>query len=178
MMQDATSVKEVARLRAVCEKESCKWLQVLPSEPLGTVLDNATVRIASALRLGANICEPHTCRCGTRVELNGFHGLSCRKSGGRYSRHNALNQTFAQALATVQVHAVLEPVGMFHDDRRPDGLTTVPWVRGRPVVWDVTVADTLANSYVDAGGSGSGRKRGQGKREVGSGSYRGACRSR
>jgi hypothetical protein len=30
----------------------------------------------------------------------------------------------------------------------PDGMTLVPWIKGQPLVWDVTVVDTLADSYV------------------------------
>ena len=34
--------------------------------------------------------------------------------------------------------------------RRPDGLTIFPWRFGKALVWDVTVVDTLAQSYVAA----------------------------
>jgi hypothetical protein len=37
---------------------------------------------------------------------------------------------------------------MRSDGKRPDGLTLIPWHAGRSVTWDVTVADTLAASYV------------------------------
>ena len=33
------------------------------------------------------------------------------------------------------------------DGKRPDGATTVPWERGKLLVWDVTCPDTLAPSY-------------------------------
>jgi hypothetical protein len=32
--------------------------------------------------------------------------------------------------------------------KRPDGMTLVPWIKGQPLVWDVTILDTLADSYV------------------------------
>src|SRR6218665_427500 len=32
----------------------------------------------------------------------------------------------------------------------PDGLTMIPWHAGRHLVWDATVVDTLATSYVQA----------------------------
>jgi hypothetical protein len=39
--------------------------------------------------------------------------------------------------------------GLSRDDgKRPDGMTLVPWIKGQPLVWDVTVVDTLADSYV------------------------------
>ena len=31
---------------------------------------------------------------------------------------------------------------------KPDGLTLIPWRAGRSLVWDATVADTLAASYL------------------------------
>ncbi|KAH0815108.1 hypothetical protein GEV33_007683 [Tenebrio molitor] len=43
----------------------------------------------------------------------------------------------------------IEPNGLSRDDgKRPDGMTLVPWIKGQPLVWDVTVVDTLADSYV------------------------------
>ena len=49
-----------------------------------------------------------------------------------------------------------EPTGLSRSDgRRPDGLSLVPWQTGKPITWDVTVANTLAASYVSAS-SGAG----------------------
>ena len=42
-----------------------------------------------------------------------------------------------------------EPTGLLRtDNKRPDGLTLIPWQRGKPVTWDVTVTSTLADSYL------------------------------
>jgi hypothetical protein len=47
------------------------------------------------------------------------------------------------------VNSILEPNGLSRDDgKRPDGMTLVPWIKGQPLVWDVTIVDTLAESYV------------------------------
>jgi hypothetical protein len=47
------------------------------------------------------------------------------------------------------VNSTLEPNGLSRGDgKRPDGMTLVPWIKGQPLVWDVTVVDTLADSYV------------------------------
>ena len=42
------------------------------------------------------------------------------------------------------------------DGKRPDGLTLVLWREGRCLVWDVTVADTTAASYLTATSSLAG----------------------
>jgi hypothetical protein len=52
-------------------------------------------------------------------------------------------------LTSIHVNSTLEPNGLSRDDgKRPDGMTLVPWNKGQPLVWDVTVVDTLADSYV------------------------------
>lgn len=54
-----------------------------------------------------------------------------------------------RALNTINVPSVLEPVGLARDDgKRPDGMTLVPWERGRALVWDATCVDTLAPSHL------------------------------
>jgi len=38
---------------------------------------------------------------------------------------------------------VKEPAGLSRDDgKRPDGVTLLPWAKGKPLAWDVTVPDT------------------------------------
>ena len=46
-------------------------------------------------------------------------------------------------------YAVKEPVGlMCQDGKRPDGTTILPWSRGKPLAWDLTVPDTYADAHV------------------------------
>ena len=93
--------------------------------------------------MGADIVEEHTCICGALVDRTGHHGLSCRRSGGRISRHQAANETIRCALVSGGVPSVLEPVGVCREDgKRPDGMTLIPWEGGRSVVWDFTSCDT------------------------------------
>lgn len=45
--------------------------------------------------------------------------------------------------------SIQEPTGTsVNDNMGPDGLTLIPWERGKRLVWDVTCADTLALSYI------------------------------
>lgn len=146
-----------ARLLAVATKESGAWLSVIPIPQLGTKLDDATIRIAIGLRLGANIVESHRCVCGAMVDATGAHGLSCRKSSGRIPRHQAANETIRRALVTGGVPSILEPVGVVREDaKRPDGMTLIPWERGRSLLWDFTSSDTLALSHRSRAMSGAG----------------------
>ena len=80
-----------ARLLATAQRESGAWLNALPVSTLGTLLDSQSFRVAIALRVGADVCIPHSCRCGGRMDSRGLHGLSCRYSAGRFPRHSARN---------------------------------------------------------------------------------------
>ena len=94
-------------------------------------------------------CHPHTCVCGGQVDARGLHGLACKKSTPRHNRHSMLNDLLWRAVKKAKVPACKEPVGLFCiDAKRPDGATLVPWARGKPMAWDVTVPDIYAQSHV------------------------------
>ena len=42
------------------------------------------------------------------------------------------------------------------DEKRPDGVTQIPWSEGKCASWDVTVTDTLAASNVSTSSSAAG----------------------
>src|SRR6218665_3760570 len=71
-----------ARLNAVSTQHAGDWLCTLPITSCGLKLSDEAVRVAVGLRLGANICEPHTCACGVPVTAKGEHGLSCQLGFG------------------------------------------------------------------------------------------------
>jgi hypothetical protein len=61
------------------------------------------------------------------------------------------NKSFAvlETLTSIHVNSTLEPNGLSRDDgKRPDWMTLVPWIKDQLLVWDVTIVDTLAESYV------------------------------
>jgi hypothetical protein len=142
---------EQARLKAVSFQHASDWLHCLPITSCGLRLSDEAIRVAVGLRLGANICQPHDCACGSLVTARGTHGLSCTLGFGRVARHAAINDLIHRSLVKAGFPAIKEPRGMLRSDgRRPDGTTLIPWKAGRSLVWDVTVVDTLAPSYLQA----------------------------
>ena len=139
-----------ARLLAAAEPHTAAWIQALPVTNLGLQLDNDSVRVAVALRLGAAVCEPHPCQlCQRPVDRLGHHGLSCPKSAGRHARHGNLNDVLRRAFSAAGLESVLEPTGLDRGERRrPDGITLFPFSRGKNLVWDATCSDTFSATSV------------------------------
>ena len=100
-----------ARLLAASAPNSGAWLQIVPLPSLGLLMDAQTVRTSVALRLGEPICEPHPCRCGSRVDRLGHHGLSCRYSAGRLPRHANLNDVVKHGPAVAVKSTVSATMG-------------------------------------------------------------------
>jgi len=147
VVEAATTPEAKARILAAQRKESGAWLTALPSSNLGNLLDKASVRIAACPRLP--ICHPHTCVCGAPVDKFGTHGLSCRMLAGTIPRHTEINSILKRALASAHVNSILEPAGLCDvDHKAPDGMTLLPWSKGKCLVWDATCADTICKSYV------------------------------
>ena len=138
-----------ARLLAASAPHSGKWLHALPLSTCRLRLDNKAVRVAVDLRLSTSLCEPHQCPCGKQVDARGTHGLSCKRGSGRSIRHDQLNDIIHRALTRASTPSVLEPPVLSHTDgKRPDGLTLIPWQRGKSLTLDVTVTDTVVDSYL------------------------------
>jgi hypothetical protein len=56
-----------------------------------------------------------------------------------------------------EIPSRLEPAKLsYTDDKRPDGVSTMPWSRGKCVAWDFTCPDTLAASHVNRAVTGLG----------------------
>ena len=78
------------------------WLKAILLAVIGLKLEDEVVRIAVVLRLGADICETHDCVCGAKVSTKGTHGLACKFSAGRHSRHNQLTTLSADHLSRLR----------------------------------------------------------------------------
>ena len=112
------------------------------------MLDDDAVRVTVGLRLGLDLCVPHECHCGTRVDTYGVHSFVCKIAPEKTIRHYALNNLITSAFCSAGVPVTKEWSGLFRSDgKRPDGLTLVPWLSGKALCWDVTVTCPLAESH-------------------------------
>ena len=157
LIEGASSDIARSRLLATSAPGAGVWLNAVPIPSLGLKLDNESLRISVALRLGAKLNLPYNCVCGAAVDDSATHGLDCRKAIGKHSRHSAVNDILYRALNTAGVPSHLEPVGLNRDDgKRPDGATLIPWKQGRCLVWDFTCVNTIARSHLGQSASQAG----------------------
>jgi hypothetical protein len=152
------SERQKASFLAASSRHSGDWMMALPITACGLRLDDEAVRVAVALRLGLDLCGPHPCAlCGSTVDAWGTHAFVCKRAPGKTTRHHVLNDAIARCFGAAGVPVKKEPSGLlFNDSKRPDGLTLIPWRAGKPLAWDVTVAHSLAESYIRASSSAAG----------------------
>jgi len=91
----------------------------------------------------------HTRPCGKNVDVRSLHGLACRRSTPRQQRHTHVNDILWRSIKRAQLPEVKEPVSLVRQDgKQPDGVTLLPWARGKPLAWHITVPDTYAKSHL------------------------------
>ena len=152
LLSTTTDAMSRVRCLAALTKESGAWLKALPASSLGLRMHDETIRIAIGLRLRCPLCLPHACaHCGEDVEQYATHGLSCRWSKGRHSRHGEINDIIHRSLVSTKIPSKLEPTALLRSDgKRPDCMSIIPWTSGRLLVWDATCSDTFAASNIHA----------------------------
>ena len=110
-----------------------------------------SLKISCAHWLGTTLCHNHRCICGEDVDSFGHHGLSCKNQLGRRPRHEEVNDLIKRALVQAKIPALKEPLSLSRTDgKRPDGQTLTTWKDGKCLIWDVTIADTVCQSYVNS----------------------------
>ena len=126
------------------------YSKIVAWDPENSRVDPESFRVAIALRVGADVCIPHSCRCGGRMDSRGLNGLFCKYSTGRFPRHSAMNDVIKRALQKAGLPSVLEPPGLDRGDgSRPDGITVFPFSGGSSLVWDCTYVDTFAGAHLN-----------------------------
>ena len=94
------------------------WLHALPLTAFDLRLSDEAVRVAVGLRLGAALCEPHTCVCCSPVSARESHRLSCLLGFGRHARHSNFNDIVYRSLNKSGTPAVKEPAGLARLENR------------------------------------------------------------
>ncbi|KAK5644934.1 hypothetical protein RI129_006234 [Pyrocoelia pectoralis] len=102
-----------------------------------------------------NAVHDHWIRIKDKFSMNCSVGelknVEMKKYAGRSSRHRELNTIIRQALSAAHIPSRLEPNGLIRSDgKRPDGITEIPWINGKHLVWDATCSDTMAPSNIAA----------------------------
>ena len=137
----------LARILTAAQGHSGDWITAYQIAQVGTRLEDETLWISVALRVGLNVCLAHQCRCRATVQSDVLHPLSCRFCAGRFPRHSAINNIIKRSLDTAGLHSILEPVGLDRGDgRRPDGVTSFPFKGGKALAWDATCTDSFSAS--------------------------------
>jgi len=68
-----------------------------------------------------------------------------------------VNNIYSHAFSSTDIPNIIQPPGISRvDGKRPDGMTLIPWSRGKSLIWDVTIRDTLAPSYLKMSSSKAG----------------------
>ena len=112
LVKNSSSDLDKARLLAMSAPHASHGLNALPLPSLGLKLNNSSLRIACALRLGSPLCHPHECICHTQVDSNGVHGLSCKRNTGRFSCRLHVNNLNKRSLESARIPTILEPQGV------------------------------------------------------------------
>ena len=99
------------------------------------------------LRLGAPVISKCSCICGATNDNFGNHVLTCPNIRSRHTCHQTCNKVIKEALKSAGVPSTLEPRGNSRNDgKRPDGVSLLPWCRGRVVAWDFAYTHKLTIS--------------------------------
>ena len=145
----------LAHILTAAQGHSGDWITAYQIAQVGTRLDDKTMRIRVALRVGLNVCLAHQHRCGATVQSDGLRPLSCHFSACRFPRHSAINNIVKRSLDTTGLHSILEPGSLDRSDgrrpdrsdgRRPDGVTSFLFKCGKALAWDATCTDSSSTS--------------------------------
>jgi hypothetical protein len=143
-------VQEVARMKALKERDSALWLTLLPTEP-SLVLSDSQWSWSARLRLGMPApvasAECHGCHQADAFTNNSWHPLSCvaLSATAWTRRHNQVLAVIDRFCRTMLVHTEMEPAGLDADsENRPDIQIDLP---EKTVLGDVTVLHPTASSW-------------------------------
>src|SRR6218665_1219265 len=145
---ESKGIAITARLGVViCTSDRCSWSQIGRRDREG--------RCRSAV--GSGHLRTSSVRMRANVSARGAHALSCSLGFGCQAIHSNINDLIHRSLNRAGIPAIKEPSGLTRSDgKRPDGQTLIPWSGGRTLLWDATVIDTVATSYIQETAAAAG----------------------
>ena len=164
-LKSSTSNLNISRLTSCSHSFSGDWLHCLPSKHLGLFLSNEEFRLCTCLRLGLPFFQPHKCVCSSEIDSFGAHCFACNRNNSKILRHSMINEVLSRALKSAGCPNILEPSYM-EDNKRPDGITTIPFRNGLPLAWDFTCCYPLLPSAISTNQCLSGLANEREKRKI------------
>ena len=99
--------------------EGSEWLNALPIKNCRLLLSDEELQNNVGLRLGCDFAVCHECSgYEAEVDPTATHGVYCKMSKGRHSRHSEVNSVIVQTLSSAGFSAKLEPSGLSCTDGR------------------------------------------------------------
>ena len=153
LIQGATDVRDLARLKCLEREGAGDWLCAYPSKALGLHLRKSEFVAACKYRLGLPVFEQVAqcpmSRCRLVSDILGDHAISCGIGGERIARHNHVRDAVFQTAVQAGLGPVREPAGLLpgSDDRPADVLIPF-WTNGQDTALDVTVVNPLQAALV------------------------------
>ena len=155
---DQEKLRTISQIR---NKGTSNWLNILPLEDEGYVLNKQEFRDALALRYNRSISgSPSTCPCG--LPFNTVHALDCKKGGFVHSRHDEIQDLEAALLSQVCKDVATEPAlqpvtgenfalrsANIEDNARLDVKARGFFRSGQCAFFDIRIAHVNSSSYGD-----------------------------
>jgi hypothetical protein len=100
LLSTCESELDAIRLAALSSNSAGAWLDVFPSDQIGTHLQDSQFRAVSGLRLGIRMFEREQCSCGEAADDLGLHRLSALSSPAWFKGVTTLLMTFLAGLSS------------------------------------------------------------------------------
>ena len=144
--EEHTAGQEAGDKKRTISLSSSASVSVHTSHPVVShAIPNKAMITTTKIRAGTLVLPDVTCECG-RAQLSVAHVLSCKKLRGRFARHDVIVRLLHSMLKDAGLVAQTETFILPDSSKRMDIVIYMP--DGRVIWVDVTVANTLAESYV------------------------------
>ena len=157
----SSSVANKARILSESAPHSASWLSVVPSAALGLHLEPNEFLVALKWWLGQDLSRGSLCPLcpDTALDPLGHHAVTCRRGGDVVMRLDWLRDIIIDFCHSAHLGVKVEVGSQLKSDlrqTRPADVLVVDWERGRPAVWDVTVASPLTPAVLNEAGMTAG----------------------